>query len=122
MHRVGAMLQSRAPGADSSAARKQQRPGVQVDQRHTGAVTVTDEPFGAALRRLRTRSGLTQEELAARAGLSVRAISALETGQRRRPYPHTVRVLATVLGLSDDDRAALKAGITPRGRPIPPSG
>jgi predicted ATPase/DNA-binding XRE family transcriptional regulator len=62
------------------------------------------------------RSGLTQEELAARAGLSARAISALETGQRRRPYPHTVRVLATVLGLSDGERAALDAGITPRGR------
>ena len=81
-----------------------------------------EEPFGAALRRLRTRSGLTQEELAARAGLSARAISALETGQRRRPYPHTVRVLATVLGLSDGDRAALEAGITPRGRrTLPPA-
>ena len=39
--------------------------------------------FPSALRRLRTRAGLTQEELADRAGLSVNAVSALERGTRR---------------------------------------
>jgi transcriptional regulator with XRE-family HTH domain len=63
--------------------------------------------FGAQLRKLREAAGLTQEELASRAGLSPTAISALERGQRKRPYPHTVRVLADALNLSDNERAAL---------------
>jgi transcriptional regulator with XRE-family HTH domain len=63
--------------------------------------------FGAQLRKLREAAGLTQEELASRAGLSPTAVSALERGQRKRPYPHTVRALADALDLSDDERAAL---------------
>jgi predicted ATPase/DNA-binding XRE family transcriptional regulator len=63
--------------------------------------------FGAQLRKLREEAGLTQEELALRAGLSPTAVSALERGQRKRPYPHTVRALADALNLSDDERAAL---------------
>src|SRR5882757_9082487 len=47
-----------APEAGPSTAHPARRPGVQVDQRHTGAVTVAEEPFGAALRRLRRQSGL----------------------------------------------------------------
>jgi transcriptional regulator with XRE-family HTH domain len=38
--------------------------------------------FGAHLRKLRERCGLTQEELAARAGLHVTHISLLEHGKR----------------------------------------
>ena len=53
-----------------------------------------DAPFGAHLRQVREAAGLTQEELAARAGLSANGISDLERGARRRPYPHTVRALA----------------------------
>ncbi len=68
------------------------------------------------LRRLRKRSALSQEELAERAGLSVRAISALERGERRRPYPHTVRMLANALSLDDADRTALEVSLAPRGR------
>ncbi len=63
--------------------------------------------FGARLRQLREAAGLTQEELALRAGLSSDAVSKLERGQRRRPYPHTVRALADALNLSEDERAAL---------------
>ncbi|MBV9324552.1 MAG: XRE family transcriptional regulator [Chloroflexi bacterium] len=63
-------------------------------------------PFGAELRRLRLRAGLTQERLAERAGVSVATISALEEGLRRRPYPNTLRVLAEALELSQDQRAA----------------
>jgi transcriptional regulator with XRE-family HTH domain len=54
--------------------------------------------FAERLRRLRERAALTQEELAARAGLTAKAISARERGERRRPYPHTVRALADALG------------------------
>ncbi|MDP9437408.1 MAG: helix-turn-helix domain-containing protein, partial [Actinomycetota bacterium] len=55
-------------------------------------------PFGAMLKRLRDAAGLTQEELAQRAGLTAKAVSALERGERRRPYPHTVRSLSDALG------------------------
>jgi DNA-binding XRE family transcriptional regulator len=51
-------------------------------------------PFAGVLKRLRKAAGLTQEELATRAGLTAKAVSALERGERRRPYPHTVRSLA----------------------------
>ena len=39
--------------------------------------------FGDELRRLRTAAGLTREQLAERAGLSPKAISALERGERQ---------------------------------------
>ncbi|HET8631226.1 MAG TPA: helix-turn-helix domain-containing protein, partial [Thermomicrobiales bacterium] len=61
-----------------------------------------DRAFGPLLRRYRLAAGLTHEELAERARLSARAISALERGERLRPRPATVRLLAAALGL---DRA-----------------
>ncbi len=64
-------------------------------------------PFGEHLRRFRVAAGLSQEALAERAGLSVQAIGALETGKRRRPYPHTVAALAEALGLATQDRETL---------------
>lgn len=66
------------------------------------------------LRTLRERAGLTQEELAERAGLTSHAISALERGVRTRPYPHTIRSLADALDLDDSARAALFAAVPPR--------
>src|SRR4028119_1211020 len=71
--------------------------------------------FGARLRTLRERAGLTQEELAFRAGLSPNAVSALERGTRRRPQPHTVRSLSEALELSEEQRAALLAAVPQRG-------
>jgi predicted ATPase/DNA-binding XRE family transcriptional regulator len=68
------------------------------------------------LRQLRAAAGLTQEELASRSGLTAKAISVLERGERKRPYPHTVRALADALDLSDDERAALFAAVPERGR------
>jgi transcriptional regulator with XRE-family HTH domain len=56
--------------------------------------------FGEQLRLFRERIGLTQEELAERAGLSAQGISALERGLRRRPYLPTVRALAEALDLT----------------------
>jgi len=64
-------------------------------------------PFGAQLRSLREAAGFTQEELATIAGLSVHAVSALERGERRRPYPETVRSLATALDLPSSVRDEL---------------
>jgi predicted ATPase/transcriptional regulator with XRE-family HTH domain len=69
---------------------------------------------------MRERAGLTQEELAERAGLTTHAISALERGTRTRPYPHTVRSLAHALEASEEERAALVAAV-PRRVPSRPS-
>ncbi len=74
-----------------------------------------DNQLGGQLRRLRERASLTQEELASRAGLSARAISDLERGERKRPYPHTVRALAEALELSEQERASLLASVPKRG-------
>jgi LuxR family maltose regulon positive regulatory protein len=78
--------------------------------------------FGERLRRLRERAGLTQEGLAERAGLTTKAISALERGERRRPYPQTVRALADALGLDADERAALFVAAAARPGPPAPAG
>jgi predicted ATPase/DNA-binding XRE family transcriptional regulator len=77
--------------------------------------------FGAALRALRDAAGLTQEELAFRAGLTAKAVSALERGERKRPYPHTVRALSDALGLSDEERASLLAAVPNRTTEPPPA-
>ena len=75
--------------------------------------------FGARLRRLREAAGLTQEEMAGRAGLTRNAVSALERGARKHPYPHTVRSLADALSLSEDERASLLAAVPKRDAPAP---
>ena len=78
--------------------------------------------FGERLRRLREAAGLTQEELAERAGLTRDAIGALERGLRRRPYPHTLRALSAALGLSDQARETFHASVRERGTPAPAAG
>ncbi len=78
-------------------------------------------PLAGLLRRWRERAALTQEELAGRAGVTAKAVSALERGERRRPYPHTLRALADALDLDDADRAALAAAARP-GAPADPPG
>jgi tetratricopeptide (TPR) repeat protein len=55
--------------------------------------------FGQLLRSCRRASGLSQEELAARAGVGVRTICDLERGRRARPYRQTVDALAEALAL-----------------------
>lgn len=75
-----------------------------------------DTTLGTVLRALREDAGLSQEELAERAGLSPHAISALERGTRTRPYPHTLRALATALDLSEEQRASLLAAVPSRTR------
>jgi predicted ATPase/DNA-binding XRE family transcriptional regulator len=71
--------------------------------------TGNPHPFGELLRRLRTAATLTQEELAERAGLSVRAVSDLERGVHQAPRLETVRMLADALRLEATDRAGLIA-------------
>ncbi|HYN87825.1 MAG TPA: tetratricopeptide repeat protein, partial [Ardenticatenaceae bacterium] len=71
--------------------------------------------FAALLRHHRVAAGLSQEALAERAGISVRAVSDLERGARRAPYRETVRLLADALRLEPADRVALEAAVD-RGR------
>ncbi len=63
---------------------------------------------GRWLRRVREEQGLSQEELAARSGLSVRTVSNLESG-RTRPYPRSVRLVAATLGMPDSSAGELVA-------------
>ena len=79
----------------------------------------TGGTFAGRLRGLREAAGLTQEELASRAGLSPSAVGVLERGRRRRPYPHTVRALADALGLDEEGRAELLASVPGRGKDDP---
>lgn len=79
-----------------------------------------DVSFGSLLRSLRASLGLTQEELAGRAGLTAKAISALERGERRRPYPHTVRSLAAALDLSDGERVGFVSAASGGGEASTP--
>lgn len=62
--------------------------------------------FAPLLRELRHRAGLTQEELAAAAGLSPRALGNLERG-RSTPHRGTASRLAQALHLSDQDAEEL---------------
>jgi transcriptional regulator with XRE-family HTH domain len=71
--------------------------------------TPSSVTFADLLRHHRTAAGLTQEELAARAGVSSDAISTLERGARRRPRKDTVALLADALALPDEERAAFAA-------------
>ena len=87
-----------------------------MDSGHTlASVRAGEESFGATLRRLREGAGLTQEQLADQAGLSANAVSSLERGTRRHPYPHTVRALAAALGLTAAEQARLESTVRPRG-------
>ena len=81
--------------------------------------------FGAQVRVHRQRLGMSQEELAACTGVSVRGIRNLEAGRTGRPRPGTVRLLADAFELAGAERdrfcrSALEdAEDAVRGRPVP---
>jgi DNA-binding SARP family transcriptional activator/tetratricopeptide (TPR) repeat protein/DNA-binding XRE family transcriptional regulator len=75
--------------------------------------------LGAMIRQHRTGAGLTQQELARRAGLSVRALRDLEQDRVARPHAPSMRRLHTALGLSDGQWAELLATIS-RADDAPP--
>src|SRR5947199_2738642 len=64
--------------------------------------------FGQLLRGYRGRSGLTQQELAELAGLSVTGISELERGVHPTLHSKTVHRLAKALRLRPDEQAAFE--------------
>lgn len=68
-------------------------------------------PVGPLLREWRNRALLTQEQLAERAGLSVRTIRRLESDgpAMGRPHSTSLQMLAAALNLTEADRARLAA-------------
>ncbi|MFU8853200.1 ATP-binding protein [Micromonospora sp. SL1-18] len=65
------------------------------------------------LRGHRLAAGLTQAELAGRAGVGVRTVRDLERGRSARPQRTTVDLLADALGLAGDARQAFRAAARP---------
>lgn len=82
--------------------------------------TDNSQTFGRLLRQFRLEFGITQEELAERAGLSVRGISDLERGVNRSPYRATIERLSAALGLEGERRDSLEATVSRRRGPTPP--
>ncbi|MFB6815294.1 BTAD domain-containing putative transcriptional regulator [Streptomyces sp. NPDC056347] len=68
-------------------------------------------PAGSWIRSLRVRASLSQRELAARAGMSTRALRDIENGRVRQPQSGTVRRLVTALGLTDAEAASLRSAV-----------
>ena len=59
--------------------------------------------LGERLWRYRVEAGLSQEQLAKKSGVSQGAIAMLEKGSRKRPYPSTLKKLATALDIQIRD-------------------
>src|SRR5262245_28642620 len=76
---------------------------------------------GSVLRRYRLAAGLSQEELAARAGISTRSIGNIERARLQRPQQETLRLLAHALQLSPQEAAALSADARRATCGAPPS-
>ncbi|MER6914651.1 helix-turn-helix domain-containing protein [Streptomyces sp. NPDC000594] len=88
-------------------------------------MTRTPDGFGQRLRALRLGAGLSQEQLAHSAGVSVRALADLERGRTPGPQRRTVQALTRALRLSAAEAAALEATAGPgrlraRTAPEPP--
>ena len=60
-----------------------------------------DRPFERSLRDRRVLAGLTQAQLAERAGVSLRAVRNAELGSVRRPRPETARRLLAALDTAE---------------------
>ena len=71
----------------------------------------TDHHFSRLLTRHRNAAGLTQEQLAELANLSVRGISDLERGAKTKPHVHTVEALADALELTPEDRDTFRSAV-----------
>jgi non-specific serine/threonine protein kinase len=83
------------------------------------AVSEPSSSFGELVREHRRSAGLTQEELAERAGVSPRSISEMERGGAHVPRRDTVALLARALNLVGSERSAFEALVQRPHRPRP---
>ncbi len=82
--------------------------------------TQQSQSFGEVLKRYRGRAGLTQEELAEAAGISLRGLSDLERGISSAPHAATQELLIAALKLDAGERAVLEdAARRHRGMALP---
>src|SRR6266849_8693399 len=68
--------------------------------------------FGALLRHHRQVAGLTQQQLAERAGMSVHGVQKLERGATH-PYRDTAQRLIAALQLEAEDKSSFEAAVAP---------
>ena len=90
-----------------------------------GIAVGLEDQLGAALKKHRLAAGMTQEELAERAGISARTVSDVERGLRTAVHRDTGHRLANALGLADEDLRAfdsLAAARQASPLPVPPAG
>src|SRR5689334_7465039 len=99
---IGPGTSSASPGGSGEGAR--------------AMVTARPLSFAAHLKRLRRAAGLTQEQLAARAGYSVSYLGQLERGVRL-PVRPTAELLGRALGVDPDEQAALLGALPAPGPP-----
>src|SRR5947209_19274282 len=69
----------------------------------------TQESFGQLVRRYRRDALLTQEALAERAGISVRAVQGIEAGSKHQPRSDTLRLLMEALAVTEDEQGSFLA-------------
>src|SRR5229473_305368 len=81
--------------------------------------TSAPSTFGDLLRHYRQAAGLTQQQLAERAGLSVHGIQKLERGATH-PYRDTAQRLELALQLEPGEQARFRAAVLPVRRHEPP--
>lgn len=82
------------------------------------SVQSSDRPrFGELLREFRVAQGLSQEELAERAAMSVNGISALERGANQSPQRKTLELIVRALDLRAEQQRALEAAAARSSRP-----
>lgn len=72
----------------------------------TIVLTVTTAAFGDHLRGLRKQAGLSQRELAQRAGIDFTYLSKIENGRVDPPAEETMRALARTLGVDPEELLA----------------
>lgn len=79
-------------------------------------MTRISSQLGQIFRHARHSSGVTQEELSDRSGISVRTIAELELGRTCQPRASTIRRLAMALDM--DDATMRKLFIMARQNPV----
>jgi transcriptional regulator with XRE-family HTH domain len=82
----------------------------------------TGKPIGRRIKECREAAGMTQQELAVRAGISLSNLAQIEQGQKADPRLSTLVAVADVLGVSldvlaDRSRRHTTGDIHPRKKP-----